>query len=541
MSFRQRELLSKLSRAERAAYNSYAWEHSSTCLPDTRLDIRKQIMAWSENVSTTTPCIYWLSGVAGTGKSTISRTIAHSLDDLDQLGASFFFSRGQGDISNARKFVATIAYQLTLSLPELVPEICKAVADNSDISVRGLREQWKHLVLQPLRNICPASTRRRPLVLVIDALDECEGDDDVKLMIHLLSQAKTLSGISLRIFITSRPETPIRLGFAEVVRTEKNSVRGFILHNIEKSIIEHDIKIFLKIKLGKVCFGHGSPDPNLQLPQGWPGDDNIELLCQMTRGLFIYAATACRFIADPLWDPDQRLAMILKHSYVGQSRSEALDGIYSTVLHQSVKPIAAEDRRVFFSEFRHVVGSIVVLLETLSIRVIASLLNVPARSISTRLSTLHSVLEVPEDDHQDTPIKLLHLSFRDFLLDPARCTDQRLAVEERATHYGLFLCCLRVMQQQLKQDICNLVDPGTEIGSITPSVIQSFISPELQYSSRYWIQHLDASAKPVPNEVYDFMKKHFLYWLEVLSLLGNMHGGVLEITKLESMIVVGIP
>lgn len=485
-------------------------------------------MAWSENPRIAAPaCIYWLNGVAGTGKSTICRTIASNLQKQGRLGASFFYSRGQGDLSNARKFVTTIAYQLAQSLPELVPEICKAMADSANIAVGGLRDQWEHLVRQPLLNLGPVSGRTRPLVLVIDALDECEGDDDVKLMLHLFS---TLTGTLLRTFITSRPEIPIRLGFAKIVRTEKDSARRFILHNIERSIIEHDIKIFLKVELTKVSTIRS-------MPQGWPGDDNIERLCQMTGGLFISAATACRYVADPLWDANERLKMILQHSYIGKDPTARLDGIYNTVIQQSLKLVEREDQTLFSSEFSAIVGSIVVLLDTLSIRTLARLLDIRAPKIVARLNTLHSVLEVPDD----APVKLLHLSFRDFLLDPERCIDPRIAVEERVTHYGLFLCCMRVMGEQLRQDICNLVDPGTKIGNIAPSVVRSAINPELQYAVRFWVQHLDASGRSVPKEVYDFMRKRFLYWLEVLSLVGDMHGGIISLTKLESKVPVSVP
>ena len=489
------------------------------------------IAAWADNCSG--PCIYWLSSVAGTGKSTICRTIARQLDNEKRLGASFFFSRGQGDLGNACKFITTIALQLAHVIPVLVPKICRAVVDHPDIGRRGLREQWKHLILQPLCEL-NETPKESPFVIVIDALDECENDDDVKLILHLLSEAKLLDVVRLRIFVTSRPETPIRLGFKEIRGAQQNIVQDVVLHEIEKSTIEHDIKIFLRSELGKI-----PRNPEIEL--GWPGEEKIDLLCQMASELFIYASTACRFIAEPHFAPQKRLSMILQSSYVGQTQTEAVDTIYTTILQHPLKTITSEDQEVFSDEFRGIVGSIVILYKTLPGASLASLLGISIPEVNAKLSALHSVLDVPKD--KDSPIKLLHLSFRDFLLDPKRCKDAQLRVSEQETHQNLFIRCLTVMEKQLKRDICNLVDPGIGIASIDPATIQECVSRELQYSCLYWASHLHASGIAVSDNesVHRFFETHFLHWLEALSLLGDMSEGIHAIEVLNSIMVVNSP
>jgi adenylylsulfate kinase-like enzyme len=64
--------LSKLSYAADAAFNSRSREHEPQCLADTRVDLLRQLMAWGNNPRD--KCIFWLNGMAGTGKSTIART-----------------------------------------------------------------------------------------------------------------------------------------------------------------------------------------------------------------------------------------------------------------------------------------------------------------------------------------------------------------------------------------------------------------------------------------------------------------------------------
>jgi hypothetical protein len=52
-----------------------------------------------------------------------------------------------------------------------------------------------------------------PLLIVVDALDECEREVEVRAILQLLAEARCLGGIRLRVLLTSRPETPIRFGF----------------------------------------------------------------------------------------------------------------------------------------------------------------------------------------------------------------------------------------------------------------------------------------------------------------------------------------
>src|SRR5436305_11883559 len=126
-----------------------------------------------------------------------------------------------------------------------------------------------------------------PLIIVIDALDECDGDKDVRAILRLLTEAKLLDSIKLRIFITSRPETPIRLGFRDMPDILH---RDLALHKISRTIVDKDISIFFEHELEKIR-------------NGWPGKEKISVLVAKAQGLFIYAATMCRFIEN---EADQR-------------------------------------------------------------------------------------------------------------------------------------------------------------------------------------------------------------------------------------------
>jgi len=513
-------------------------------LPDTRVELLQQIMAWSGDASANSAYIFWLNGMAGTGKSTISRTVARQLAEEKRLAASFFFSRGRGDISHAGKFFTTIATQLAHSLPVLSPCLSKAIDEHHNISQRGLTEQWKHLILGPLSNLKDTPTRARPapMVIVIDALDECENEDDIKLILALLAQAQHLNSIRLRVFVTSRPETPILCGFRKL---SGETHQDFVLHDIPPAIVSHDISVFFQQKLAQL-----KADRGLQLSTPWPDEETIELLVQRACGLFIYAATTYRFIRQPRYHPDEQLSLILGESKSTstrtstQSPTKELDAIYTQILRHSVLGATDTDEQVneheeLLRRFKECVGSIVIMSDMIPKKNLARLLSLPKWTMELTLMSLGSVLNVPLVE--DQPIRILHPSFRDFLLDQRRCLDTRFWINDKERHIDLFRDCLELMSTHLRQDICDIQDPGVLVTEISDHVIQSAIEADLQYACRYWVHHFQ-QGNSVSREDYDrileFLRQHFLHWLEVLGLIGQVSEGVLMVLGLEKALEV---
>ncbi|KAF8538282.1 vegetative incompatibility protein HET-E-1 [Trichophaea hybrida] len=523
----QDRYLSKLPCADGAAFNSRLREHEPQCLPDTRVDLLKQIMIWSNNPSGA--CIFWLNGMAGTGKSTIARTVARACADDGRLGASFFFSTGRDDVNHAAKFFTTLAAQLANSLPCVKTYICEAIEKNPDIFQRGLGEQWKYLILQPLSNLQDVSLNSKLHILVIDALDECKGEEDIKLIVKLLSKAKSLSTIRLRIFITSRLEIPIRHGFNAI--SEEAAHQDFVLHNISQSIVQQDMLIFFHHKLENI-------KKERSLPENWPEEGIIEQLAQRADKLFIYAATICRFIKHFKFDPKNRLSLVLNACTTRQSPTGALDGMYTQVLKHSVIGDCEEQEEEELSErFRQIVGSIILLSDPLSADALATVLHKATWEVEVTLDSLRSVLDVSESE--DGGIRLLHPSFRDFLLDKKRCNDPLFYIDQKMAHNDLFLSCLHLMSKHLKEDMCNLQRPGALISDMKDGAVKSFLPLGFQYACRYWVHDLQVSDVKLHdnNQVHTFLRKHFLHWLEALSLMGKISDGVLMVRSLakESM------
>lgn len=104
---------------------------------------------------------------------------------------------------------------------------------------------------------------------------------------------------------------PIRHGFYQIPDAEHQDV---LLHNISRSIVDHDIRIFLEYRLRVVAKEYYQADD-------WPGVDTIGLLVQGACGLFIWAATACRFIQEGGQFVADRLRAVLKDSSSADSSS----------------------------------------------------------------------------------------------------------------------------------------------------------------------------------------------------------------------------
>ncbi|OBT38470.1 hypothetical protein VE00_11134 [Pseudogymnoascus sp. WSF 3629] len=321
-------ILNQLPCADGAPFNAFRRDYARDCLPGTRVELLKEITTWGN--TSNGPCIFWLSGMAGTGKSTIARTIARHFADEQRLGASFFFSRGQGDLGHAEKFFTTIASQIAHTMPTLKRHICEAVAEDHRVGSQGLREQWEKLVFRLLSKMENTLLQRLPIILVIDALDECEGEGHC------------------------------------------------ILHHISKDVIERDISAFILFEFERIKKKRG-------LLSNWPKVEDISSISAIFT------------------------------NYDEEDREEVLD------------------------PFKQTVGSIVILSDTLSKTALASLLGLQMDEVDEILKQLQAILDVP--DALDLPVRLLHPSFRDFLLDKGRCNDLQFWIDEITDSLAIRATC----------------------------------------------------------------------------------------------------
>jgi len=498
--------LATLPVATGASFNSHNEEHNARCLPNTRTELLDEITTWANNKDGKS--IFWLSGMAGTGKSTIARTVAQSFASRGQLGASFFFKKGEGERGNASRFFTTIATDLMVHEPGMLPAIRKTLDEDSTISHKALKDQFEKLILQPLLGIKQACSQAVARVVVIDALDECEREADIRTILQLLAQTKDVRPVPLRIVVTSRPELHIRLGFREM---PNGTYQDLVLHEVPRTTIEHDIRLFLEHELDVIR-------KERMLGSGWPAQQQIMALVELAVPLFIYAATVCRYVGTKGGDPEEYLNKVLQYPKAAFSQ---LDRTYLPVLDQLLVEQEERDREDWLHAFRGLVGSIVILASPLPLGSLSRLLQVPQKQVERRLDALHSVLSVPNSE--DIPIRLLHLSFREFLVDPQKQGKSLFWVDEKSTHKKLASRCLELMSgpSGLHQDMCSLLEPGVLRSEIDEGTIASSLPPDLQYACRYWVDHLKQGQQDIVDRdtTHLFLQQHLLHWLEAMSLI----------------------
>ncbi|KAF9642037.1 hypothetical protein BDM02DRAFT_2747890, partial [Thelephora ganbajun] len=478
------------------------------CLKGTRGPILDEIELWARDFDK--PPVYWLNGLAGTGKSTIAQTIAERIFADGQLGASFFCSRDFQDRSNLKFIFPTVAVQLARNYHEFRSIFVPLVQFDPEIAHESLYSQMDKLIVRPLKQ-SDIST-----VIIIDALDECKDDEPASAILPVLGQF-IFKIPKVKFFVTGRPEPRIREGFRLPLLAEATDV--FILHNVEPSLVSNDIRLFFKhsfLELGR----------RRQDLDEWPTREQLDLLCERAAGLFVYAAATIKFIDRRNNDPKEQLDRLLqspessaREGKIKLKASTTLDSLYMTILQEAFGDDDPEDDH----RTRSTLGAVILAANPLSPSIIATLLGFSFKDVFLRLSSVHSLLILQEDP--DSPVRPFHKSFPDFIIDPARCTNERFHVSPPTHHPELLAGCLELMNRRLEKNMCDLPCgvANCEVDDLRERT-ERHIGPALQYACKSWHKHLidghTVRTPAIASALRQFLEKKFLFWLEVLSVLG---------------------
>jgi len=491
------------------------------CLRGTRGDVLLQLELWLKDEQD--HHVFWLNGLAGTGKTTIAQTFAEIGFADGNLGASFFCSRDFDTRSNLQAIFPTLAFQLAYRYPTFREQLLQVLRANPGVGRESLCSQMEKIIVGPLK-----ATHIRTLI-IIDALDECKDKEPASAILSVLSRyADRIPQV--KFFITGRPEPRIRSGFRlKSLRTITEVLR---LHDVERSSVDGDIKLFLRTGLTNITETRSDCDKI----EDWPSSHEIDILCKKAAGLFIYASTVVKFVAFQHGSPTERLALIvsLPQSTAHEGRS-GIDLLYTQVLEQVFHDVDVHEN-VLYSCFRSVVGAVLLVFNPLSMEALSALLRMP--HISTTLRSLHSLLLVP--DNKVDPIRVFHKSFPDFLMDQGRCKDERFFINPTIHHQDILLSCLNLMEERLKRNICDLDDYAilTEVEDLT-LYKKEHIGDALEYSCQFWAQHLAEvpscghDIEEVHRAVDKFFTAHLLFWIEALTIIGHLGISVYAIDDVQ--------
>ena len=485
----------------------YQSQERQPCLHRTRTSVLAQIEGWE--IDPGDDRIFWLNGLAGTGKSTIAQTFAERSSARGHLGASFFCSRFDEGRSNISHIFPTIAYQLALWSEKYRWSLLSAIQD-VDAARESLYNQAKTLLVDPLEESGISCT------IVIDALDECRDDQPASAILSVLSRF-TERIPNVKFLITGRPESQIRSGFR--LPSLRPITTVLKLHEVLPSSVDSDIRLFLETRIAEIAKRRS----DCRVSEPWPSTRDLDILCQKSGGLFIYAATVVKYIDDRYQTPQVQLSNIVRRpNDTNEEGKSGLDKLYHGILKEAFEEADADDNPEIFQRFRAIVGTIVLLTEPVSRSSLASLLASDVNEVSSRLRHLHALLAIPDDEQSH--IFILHKSLPDFLTDPLRCPDPRFLIHPQSQHRDISLSCFALMQSNLRRNMCGLPPyvMNADVPDL-PELREVSIGDALEYACRFWAHHVtlvtvEDEVEIVLSHLLDFLKTKFLYWVEVFSV-----------------------
>jgi hypothetical protein len=337
------------------------------------------------------------------------------------------------------------------------------------------------------------------MIIILDALDECGDAESRRTLLQVLSSGLAKLPPDFRILVTSRKEFDITSALSPqpnidprpLAAAGNDDIEHFFRHSLADTTIRFDLR----------------PD--------WLNVNVIPQLTRLSEGLWIWASTAVKFIESDNYPPRQLKHLLPTSSHIQQPAG--IGKLYATALRQSANwsnPAESE-------ECRAILGAVVVARLQPSEALLDRLLKVEGQ-VGRLLKRLGCVLEVEPNGL----IQVLHTSFTDYLCDGEACGSLPWFVDPASHHHSLAMSCFTIMRVGLHFNICgleSLYERNSEVKDMAKR-IEGSISMDLRYAVNYWADHFSSAMFTINilKSMNEFMHAKFLYWVEVMSLLGNM-------------------
>ncbi|PBK90725.1 hypothetical protein ARMGADRAFT_290856 [Armillaria gallica] len=480
------------------------------CTEGTRSEILYNLSFWLDDISQ--PQIFWINGMAGTGKTALAKSVARIASDRKVLGGSFFCSKRSADRRDVRRIIPSFAFHLAAVNEEYCRQVLKVIRKWKLGFVRmPPSEQWEKLIVEPLQ-ASGSMGSLSPILIIVDGLDECDNLDK-DLWDPLWNQIlKSLSDLPrVKVLVTSRPNDPT------CVHSPLRNVSVLDLHTFH---CESDIQLFVRRRLSNLGGSH---------PPQWPSNEHISWIAKESDHLFVYAAEICRYVESP-GSPEQQLRKLLDN---GTGLLVGMVRFYGRILTSALRFL--DDEKV--EECQAILGMLMLQKDpTLSLNDLSILLEHDVSHVRGLLAGFHSVLIIPVSDYE--PINVFHPSFITFIAshnpwkgvcdvdgcERTRCSDHPLLrfpqfyLDTKQYNLKITMTLLRFM-------IPNLSSQGDDhyITSRTRRPCHRPSGP-LEYACTHWADHLERSSSDKQQEVRAladmlarFLKERGKDWLDVIS------------------------
>ena len=495
-----------------------------------RIDLLSKITAWFDDNSA--PNILWLCGAPGTGKTTVLWTLIEGLKRQQRCAGFFFFRPGEHTPS---KLWRTLAFEMARFHPAIESEIYSIVTNraNDKLDLSDVEVTFSKLVSGPLKTANSLRSGRDP-VFLIDSLDQCRRsrDNSWEKLLNSLVQWSSLPR-HCKLIITSRPQSDITKAFegGEMKRMELltgDSVDDYTMQ---------DVCAYLNYRFAEM------KKQDKSISDHWPDSNAISKLTDHTKGSFKWAAVAIDSIRDA-GDKEKQLTAIIEggtttkldhfDSYLEGVLKMAFEGnpfdTFERIYPDTYEGSSSDSAKGHSSDvFREAMGVIALSKQPLTMVDLKYFLQdhfAPASGVSIE-DVCHRLLPIISIDGE---IKIRHKAYKDYLIDSKRCKLFDDAFYGNV-HRKMTIQCLKIMQQELKFNICGLKSSYRMNDQVEDkdSLTQKYIPPNLAYACQYWSDHLRGitAVEQRDTEIVEllqhFLNTQLLYWLEVLSLLSKSH------------------
>ncbi|KAH8988299.1 WD40 repeat-like protein [Lactarius hatsudake] len=512
----------QLKRIEPPARSSFDPDPKYGCMQGTRADLIETLTSFavSEDASKR---LFFLSGIAGCGKSSVATSVANSLHLRGCLSGSFFFKRDK-ELRNTANLLHTIAYSIALRHEPYRNAILDVLKPRTYMPIEDRRplNQFNELFLRPLnmiRNKSSITASHSPsnqaiIAIVVDALNEC---DDPQSVSTYLAKIVRLAPW-LRVIVTSRPLDDVK---PDLRKAE------YATH-LDLFTVEASEEIL------KVAQSHFAPPGPLHQLRSQVTEAEIQALANKSLGLFIWIKTALSYIASLARDAAKlkELKSILSSS-TATSPEKGVDELYLRILRS-----VAGDSLHYRDAVKNFLGSVYVTSRNRSLPckglhafIPPSDPDIPVtpEDVDDLRSKLSAVITV---DPETEALRVCHSSFLDFVETQTR--SQEFWTKPEALDTMMAQRCFDIMKASLKFNICGLESSRQRHDEIPD--LKRRIPRELQYSAVYWLEHLfrsGGSHDAKLQDAHEFLyHERLFYWLEVLSVISEVNAATKTLQNL---------
>jgi len=459
----------------------------------TRVRVLSVFAKWARDDPTR---IFWLAGLAGTGKTSIAITLCRMLQNDPKVlfGGAFFCSRtaNVAELTDARNILPTLATALAQRSPGFAAALTAELNTDSHAALKPISGQFAALLQRPLAT---TSSLESPVVFVVDALDEFSNENEVKKLLEIISNPSYDANV--KFIFTSRPETHI--SSSPISNSNRNTIMR--LHTIDTEEVTEDICMYITDAFTR------SP-----LAKPWYSEAEIKILAALSDGLFIFASTMIAYVlkAQSAKGRETRLRTALSEVQDSKVAMGPLNAIYDFVLTRASDMTEIEPNELELA--LKVLACILAARVPLSVSALADLLGLEADEVQDSLQRVQALVHVP--DKVDQPaVRTLHASFGDYLFSRNRIPTS--LGNETLAHGSL-----QVMGQRLHFNVSNIRSSYES----SPEVKPGSILLSLEYACTQWAFHAAdlATSTWLDDDIEELFCPQFLFWLEVMSVLGRI-------------------